>query len=69
MFFWSVMIDAGKIMNPMLFEGQIQGAVHMGLARVNEPTCLPFAQREACQLCVDECKAAGYDAAFSRRPN
>jgi len=22
--------DAGKIMNPMLFEGQIQGAVHMG---------------------------------------
>jgi CO/xanthine dehydrogenase Mo-binding subunit len=23
--------DAGKIMNPVLFEGQIQGAVHMGL--------------------------------------
>ncbi len=23
--------DAGKIMNPMFFEGQIQGAVHMGL--------------------------------------
>jgi selenium-dependent xanthine dehydrogenase len=23
--------DAGKIMNPMLFEGQIQGAVHMGV--------------------------------------
>ncbi len=23
--------DAGKIMNPMLFEGQIQGAVHMGI--------------------------------------
>jgi len=23
--------DAGKIMNPMLFEGQIQGGVHMGL--------------------------------------
>ncbi len=23
--------DAGKVMNPMLFEGQIQGAVHMGL--------------------------------------
>jgi len=22
--------DAGKIMNPMLFEGQIEGAVHMG---------------------------------------
>jgi xanthine dehydrogenase molybdenum-binding subunit len=23
--------DAGKIMNPILFEGQIEGAVHMGL--------------------------------------
>ncbi|HDO26556.1 MAG TPA: selenium-dependent xanthine dehydrogenase, partial [Bacteroidetes bacterium] len=23
--------DGGKIMNPMLFEGQIEGAVHMGL--------------------------------------
>jgi xanthine dehydrogenase molybdenum-binding subunit len=23
--------DAGKIMNPMLFEGQIEGGVHMGL--------------------------------------
>jgi CO/xanthine dehydrogenase Mo-binding subunit len=23
--------DAGKIMNPMLFEGQIQGSVHMGI--------------------------------------
>lgn len=23
--------DAGKIMNPMLFEGQIQGAIHMGV--------------------------------------
>lgn len=34
----------------------------MGLAIVNESTCLPFANREACQLCVDECVAAGYDA-------
>ena len=34
----------------------------MGLALVNEKTCLPFAGREACQLCVDECTAAGYDA-------
>src|SRR5580765_2916945 len=33
----------------------------MGLARV-EPTCLPLAGREACQLCVDECNAAGYHA-------
>jgi ferredoxin len=37
-------------------------AARMGLALVNESTCLPFADREACQLCVDECRAAGYDA-------
>ena len=24
-------LDAGKVMNPMLFEGQIEGSVHMGL--------------------------------------
>lgn len=34
----------------------------MGLAIVNESTCLPLANREACQLCVDECNAAGYEA-------
>lgn len=34
----------------------------MGLAIVNQDTCLPFAGREACQLCVDECNAAGYRA-------
>lgn len=34
----------------------------MGLAIVNAATCLPFADREACQLCVDECVAAGYHA-------
>ena len=34
----------------------------MGLAIVDEQTCLPFANREACQLCVDECNAAGYEA-------
>jgi ferredoxin len=34
----------------------------MGLAIVNTTTCLPLANREACQLCVDECIAAGYDA-------
>lgn len=33
----------------------------MGLAKV-ESTCLPLAGKEACQLCVDECKAAGYHA-------
>lgn len=39
----------------------------MGLAIVNQSTCLPYADREACQLCVDECHAAGYDAIeFSR---
>ena len=34
----------------------------MGLAIVNTETCLPFADRETCQLCVDECDAAGYHA-------
>ena len=34
----------------------------MGLAIVNEKTCLPWAGKEACQLCVDECDAAGYGA-------
>ncbi len=34
----------------------------MGLAIVNKQTCLPYAGREACQLCVDECIAAGYHA-------
>ncbi|CAN5768469.1 hypothetical protein BH09VER1_BH09VER1_45740 [soil metagenome] len=34
----------------------------MGLALVNEQTCLPHAGQEACQLCVDECNAAGYQA-------
>jgi ferredoxin len=34
----------------------------MGLAMVNPQTCLPLAGREACQLCVDECVAAGYHA-------
>lgn len=33
----------------------------MGLAKV-EPQCLPLDGKEACQLCVDECKAAGYHA-------
>ncbi|MFV1967174.1 MAG: 4Fe-4S binding protein [Pirellulaceae bacterium] len=34
----------------------------MGLALVNENTCLPFAAEGDCQLCVDECNAAGYEA-------
>lgn len=39
----------------------------IGLAEVVEATCLPIAGREACQLCVDECRAAGYDAIEFRR--
>ncbi|HND51294.1 MAG TPA: 4Fe-4S binding protein [Pirellulaceae bacterium] len=34
----------------------------MGLAIVDTATCLPFAGKEACQLCVDDCHAAGYHA-------
>lgn len=34
----------------------------MGLAFINEQTCLPHAGKEACQLCVDECRSAGYNA-------
>ena len=36
--------------------------VRMGLAIVNETSCLPFAGREECDLCVQECNAAGYHA-------
>ncbi len=34
----------------------------MGLAWVDEQTCLPYAGRQECQICVDECAASGYDA-------
>ncbi|HBE68250.1 MAG TPA: 4Fe-4S ferredoxin [Planctomycetaceae bacterium] len=34
----------------------------MGLAVVNESTCLPLAGHSDCDLCVVECQAAGYDA-------
>ncbi len=37
-------------------------AARMGLAEVNQQTCLPHAKREACRMCFDECKAAGYNA-------
>lgn len=37
-------------------------AARMGLAIVNESTCLPFAGRGECDLCVQECNAAGYRA-------
>jgi len=34
----------------------------MGLAVVDKSTCLPYAGREECRVCVDECVAAGYNA-------
>ncbi len=34
----------------------------MGLALVNEQTCLPYAGREECQLCADVCADSGYHA-------
>lgn len=34
----------------------------MGLAVVNESTCLPLIGKEECDLCVQECDAAGYGA-------
>ena len=34
----------------------------IGLAVVDKGACLPYANGEPCQLCVDECHAAGYDA-------
>jgi ferredoxin len=37
-------------------------AARMGLAIINFQTCLPYAGKEACQMCVDECTAAGYNA-------
>jgi ferredoxin len=39
-----------------------KSVARMGLAIVNERTCLPYAGTSACQLCVDECTAAGYYA-------
>lgn len=37
-------------------------AARMGLAVVDKQTCLPYAGREECRVCADECTAAGYDA-------
>jgi ferredoxin len=39
----------------------------MGLAIVNQHTCLPLAGREECDLCVVECDKAGYHAIEQRR--
>jgi ferredoxin len=37
-------------------------AARIGLAEVDRGLCLPHAGRGACQLCVDECRMAGYNA-------
>jgi ferredoxin len=37
-------------------------AARIGLAQVDERTCLPYAGQGACQLCVEECRMAGYNA-------
>lgn len=39
----------------------------IGLAAVDATTCLPWAGHEACQLCVDACRDAGYDAIEFRK--
>lgn len=49
----------GAIRALPLFEKQV---CRIGLAELNLQTCLPYAGREACQLCVDECHHAGYHA-------
>jgi ferredoxin len=42
----------------------VKRETHMGLAKVNTQTCLPFREdgREDCDLCYQECTQAGYDA-------
>ena len=42
----------------------VKRRVHMGLARVDTETCLPFrsADRRECDVCYVECRQAGYDA-------
>lgn len=34
----------------------------IGLARVNEATCLPYTGQGECQFCVDACAASGHEA-------
>ncbi|MFO1485252.1 MAG: 4Fe-4S binding protein [Verrucomicrobiaceae bacterium] len=41
---------------------EVKKKTRMALAEVNLQTCLPHAGKEACQLCVDDCTAAGYNA-------
>lgn len=37
-------------------------AARIGYAVVDQKTCLPFAGKEPCELCVNECRTAGYNA-------
>jgi NAD-dependent dihydropyrimidine dehydrogenase PreA subunit len=37
-------------------------AARIGLAVVDEAACLPHAGRDACEMCADECSAAGFHA-------
>ncbi|MHB8898215.1 MAG: 4Fe-4S binding protein [Thermoguttaceae bacterium] len=41
---------------------QEKRVARMALAVVNQETCLPYAGRRECQICVDECAASGYNA-------
>ncbi len=47
----------------------VKQQTHMGLAIINEKTCLPFdeANREECNVCYVECEQAGYQAIEMRR--
>jgi ferredoxin len=42
----------------------VKRRVHIGLARIDTETCLPFraADRRECEVCYVECRQAGYDA-------
>ena len=37
-------------------------SARIGLAVVDKSACLPWAEKDACRLCADECSAAGYHA-------
>jgi ferredoxin len=41
---------------------EVKKKTRMGLAKVDTTTCLPHSRQEECELCYEECKAAGYCA-------
>jgi NAD-dependent dihydropyrimidine dehydrogenase PreA subunit len=46
-------------------ELSVKRGTHMGLARIDSSTCLPYRHdklRQDCELCYEECQRAGYDA-------